>query len=266
MGGVKRSRTKLAKKPEQKNLVAAARDGYLERVRADLAAGVDPNALDLEGYRAICEAAGNAHEPVVRLLLAAGADVNALSTCIEQVDREIYRCKRTALVAAALYRNEAIALLLVDHGADVNATDGFSGTTALVEAAHAGLEKLVDVLLARGARVDARNGYDKRGVLVSAARSGNAHIVQSVLAHSAPLDPDALGDACSGGHVEIVEMLLQAGVAPLGSGAIPSAAGHGHFFLLKRNIGRPLTSLEQAPPIVEHQASFEQLAVDARPN
>ena len=49
------------KKPEQKNLFAAARDGDLERVRADSAAGVDPNAPDPEGSTALCVAAGNAH-------------------------------------------------------------------------------------------------------------------------------------------------------------------------------------------------------------
>jgi uncharacterized protein len=239
MGRVKPPRAKIPKKRlEQKNLVTAARDGDVERVRADLAAGVDPNVPDWFGSRALCLAAANGHEDVVRLLLAAGAQVNALSEDGTTVDRTSYQFQSTALVVAVLHRHESIALLLVDHGADVNAKDGFSGTTSLVEAAYAGLEKLVDALLARGARVDAVNGYYTRGVLASAAHSGNVHIVRSLLAHSAPLDPKAFANACAGGHVEIVELLLQAGLDPLGSGAVPSAAGNGHLFLLRRLLDR----------------------------
>jgi ankyrin repeat protein len=259
MEPVKRSRAKLPKQPAQKNLVAAARDGEADRVQADLAAGVDPNIPDLSGSRALYMAAANAHENVVRLLLAAGADVNALSDCLESVDRSTYHCQRSALVAAALYRHESVALLLVEHGADVNATDGFSGTTALVEAAHAGFGKLVDLLLARGARVDARNGYYNRGVLAAAAESGNARIVGSLLAHSAPLDPEALAHACRRGDVEIAELLLQAGVDPLQSRAMAASAGSGHLFLLKRLLDRDTYSDEQLGVALRSAASSGQI-------
>ena len=145
MARVTGSQLKPLETSARKDLVDAARQGDAARLQADLSAGVDPNVPNPSGSRALYEAAAKGHEEVVRLLLAAGAQVDALSDCSETVDRSTYECQRTALVGAALYRRESIAILLVEHGANVNAKDGFSGTTALVEAALAGLERLVDL-------------------------------------------------------------------------------------------------------------------------
>jgi ankyrin repeat protein len=234
----RRRRRPQEKDPGPENLFRPATDGDVDRVRIRLAAGVDPNQPDLFGSLPLAGAAANGHEEVVRVLLAAGADVNGASFWLENVDRESYKVQRTPLVCAALGRQESVALLLIEHGADVNATDGFSGTTALVEAARNGFEKLVAALLARGARVDARDGYDNLGVLKAGVRGGNTQIVRMLLAHSAPADPEALLEACRTGHLEIVQVLFEAGFDPRTSGLPAEAAWGGHRSLLEHLLDR----------------------------
>jgi ankyrin repeat protein len=82
-----------------------------------------------------CSAAKSGHEVVLRLLLAKGADVNAMK-----------RDGETALVLAAGTGHEAVLRLLLEKGADVNAMKR-NGETALVMAAKKGHEAVVQPLL-----------------------------------------------------------------------------------------------------------------------
>lgn len=122
-------------------LQAVAAIGNEPMVRLLLDHGADVNAKGGIYSGAIHAAAYKDQETVVRLLLDYGADINALGPV------------GTALMFAAASGSEAMVRLLLDHGADVNVND--QEGTALEIAAWKGHEALVRILLDHGANVNA---------------------------------------------------------------------------------------------------------------
>lgn len=86
-----------------------------------LVAGADHSARAAFGETALGSAASSGRTETMRLLIAAGADVNSSTRG---------RADTPLLMAAREWRPEAAALLL-RHGADPNATSGIDGCTAL---------------------------------------------------------------------------------------------------------------------------------------
>jgi ankyrin repeat protein len=84
-------------------------------------------------------AVSRGHADTVRMLLDAGADVDARSSS-----------GSTALYDAALKGDGAIVSLLVNRGADLNAIEATSGTTPLYAAAAFGRQEAVVILLLAG--------------------------------------------------------------------------------------------------------------------
>jgi ankyrin repeat protein len=106
--------------------------------------------------QAMCNAAGTQHTDIVKTLLEAGADINAICS----------RYKNSALIAAAAVPIPATVRLLLERGADVNAKDA-SGNTALLAASTprtwnaeadevARRLQVVRALLDKGADIEAR--------------------------------------------------------------------------------------------------------------
>jgi hypothetical protein len=93
---------------------------------------------------------------------------------------------RTALHYVCLYGNVKAALVLVQHGADVNARTA-AGQSPLHTACCNGRLKLATFLLASGAVRDARDGVGWTA-LHCAARWGHADIVQELLASGCRTD------------------------------------------------------------------------------
>ena len=91
--------------------------------------------------------------------------------------------KSTALIHASHSPSSASCRLLLDHGANVNAKNGF-GNTALILASSSGRADTVRLLLSRGADV---NAVSNRGntALRAARREGHADIVAILLAAGA---------------------------------------------------------------------------------
>ena len=116
--------SKLSK--DQSALLDAAEKGDVSKIERLLAAGVNANVKDDRSIpwdvTPLMRAARGEHLPVVRALLAAGADVKARD---KHVPGE--PAGRTALHYAAARRNAAIARLLVEARADINAI-GTGGT------------------------------------------------------------------------------------------------------------------------------------------
>jgi hypothetical protein len=162
-------------------LHTAAGGGYLEVVKILLDAGANVNAAAAagrEGRTALQAAAGGGHLEVVRMLLDAGAHVNAAAERREG---------RTALQAAAGGGHLEVVRMLLDAGANVNATAaGYGDQTALQAAATRGRLEVVRMLLDAGANVNA--------TAAAAGREGRT----------------ALQAAAGGGHLEVVRMLLDA--------------------------------------------------------
>jgi uncharacterized protein len=127
----------------------AAAAGDAERVRTLLAA--DPSLRDArapDGWTPLHLASHFRHVRVIDLLLAHGADVNAVSRNAD--------ANAPLHAAAAGGADAALMRRLVDAGARVDHRQS-GGFTALHEAAALGNAEVVRLLLDSGAEVDARN-------------------------------------------------------------------------------------------------------------
>src|SRR5688500_2684400 len=87
----------------------------------------------------------------------------------------------TALNAAVALGNLEITVLLIDHGAALEATWGASGMRPLHTAASYKQRALVSLLLTRGAKVNARDGQGRTPLLI-AAGVGDAGVLLLVRA------------------------------------------------------------------------------------
>lgn len=153
--------------------------GNLEKVKALLAAGADPNAADEKGVTPLMETAGwttydvfevgkeERHAEIVNLLVKKGADVN------------LVRDGRTVLMAAAHESTVATVTMLLAKGAKVNATDN-EGDAALMFAAGWNTTEVVKVLLQSGAEISHKNHAGKTAldVAVDKGRAENVALLQ----------------------------------------------------------------------------------------
>src|SRR5262249_4617955 len=144
---------------------------------------------------------------ITKLLLAAGADVNAES--------DAYGGRSTTLgLTATSYHPEAAGVqlplmqLLIDHGALIDGPDGGSAVNGCL---HNGRGEAAEFLASRGARLD----------LEGAAGVGRLDVVKSFFNHDGSLKPTATQEqmkdgftwACWFGRTAVVEFLLQHGMA-----------------------------------------------------
>ncbi|KAL8799699.1 MAG: hypothetical protein Q9182_005708 [Xanthomendoza sp. 2 TL-2023] len=128
-------------------LIAALNAGHMTVVQLLLSYGANADTPDV-GERhdyALHTAVLRKHEEIVRLLIEAGADVNAFS-----------KDGNTALNYACRYGSRSIAQLLLDGGADIEGrSDNHSHRrTPLEEAVFEGHDSVVQLLLHRGAKLD----------------------------------------------------------------------------------------------------------------
>ncbi len=128
--------------------------GEADRVAALLEEeGARANAVAPDGFGPLGLTCFFGHEPVVRLLLAAGARVDQASA---------NGMKVMPLHSAAAARSVPICRLLLEAGAPANARQGHElGFTPLMEAALNGHEELAELLLAHGADSAMVNGEGK---------------------------------------------------------------------------------------------------------
>ncbi len=178
----------------------AASFDRLVAVRALLKAGADPNRAGIAGATPLMRA--NSAE-VARLLLAAGADVNAVT----DPNKAGIPAGSTALMAAVREGLAEVVEVLLSAHADMNLCDE-GGRNALMLAALADKSAIVHLLREAGANVG----------LVEASVLGDTAHVTRLLAAEADLNAEqtgnALGWAALGGHAAIVSLLLDNG-API---------------------------------------------------
>lgn len=125
----------------------------------------------------------------------------------------------TALMVAGLFGLKAIAQLLLDKGANLEAKDNY-GMTALSWAARADQAAVVELLLDKGADPDAKDSRDGNTPLIFAIRAGYTDVARLLLDKGADFetmdtDPDdcmePLTWAAKEGREAIVRMLLDKG-------------------------------------------------------
>jgi ankyrin repeat protein len=134
-------------------LTCAAREGHVDLVKLLLNAGADVDAKDNRGTTALMKATREGHKETAKLLLDRGANVHAKN-----------RFRSTALRFASLGNCKEILELLLDRGADVDAKDGEGFTPLMTQVlASCGRIEMVELLLDRGADIHAR---DKNGSTV----------------------------------------------------------------------------------------------------
>ena len=153
--------------------------GDIDRVRAWLDAGLDPDFVADRIGTGLMIAAWNGNLPMMELFVARGADINRSNALGEQalmhaawrgqVEAAKWLLARgaranappqqwSALHYAAFSGNRDIAQLLLDHGADINARSP-NGSSVLMMAVYEGHEALARLLVGRGADRKARNEW-----------------------------------------------------------------------------------------------------------
>jgi len=155
-------------------LQVALANGRLETARVLLECGANRNDAV-----SMCIAARHTSNDLTQLLLAYGADPNTMAYGAED--------GRTALHVASSHGRIAVIMLLLEHGANVNAQDLY-GYTPLHEAAKEGHTEVVQLLLKYGsnANVQKKDGWT---ALHLAAPRGYLQVVKVLLERGA--DPHA---------------------------------------------------------------------------
>ena len=167
----------LAPAPEGARLVEAAMRGDAAEVRALLRRKADVNAAQGDGMTALHWAAYRDDLEMLKLLLAAGADVKA-ATRVGAL---------TPLMLACANGDPAAVEALLRAGADPNNANA-NGTRALMTAAASGSPEAVKVLLEHGADVNARESARGQTALMFAAALDRTAVVRLLLARGA--DPN----------------------------------------------------------------------------
>lgn len=185
--------------------VTAVAMGDPALIRSAIEHGVDVNAASGEGAVPVVLAAAKGAEPIVDLLIGAGADVN----------RPDQPGGMTALHAASVGGHEPIARKLIARGANVNATYGNPPVTSLSLALRGGHRSIARILLDAGADVEApvanaSDGPERQGTtpLLYAASLGDVEMVNVLLAHKA--DPNR---ANAEGMTPVMAATLQGNLA-----------------------------------------------------
>jgi ankyrin repeat protein len=216
--------------------VVAAKRGFEKGLRVLLERGADFRGTDQFEATALHWAAAHGHPGCARLLLDAGASIDARN---DERQTPLMWCHHPELVRLLLSRGASpaaqdkwersvlmwytqqgyadLARIVLDAGAPVNALCA-RGRTALIYAADLGRTEIVRMLLERGAN---RNlfGYNGMTALMMAVQEDHPEVVRLLLAAGArtdttAYDADALVHAMENGHTHLIGPLLDAGADP----------------------------------------------------
>ncbi|KAF7335742.1 Ankyrin repeat domain containing protein [Mycena venus] len=146
---------------------------------------------------ALYAASVNGHTTMVSFLVENGAKVNALGGY-----------HGTALQGATLNGDEEMVRLLIKNGANVNAQQTRSNS-ALYEASRRGYQVIVGLLIQHGADVNLKSWRGTPLQVVS--YQGNYQVARLLVDNGACPDGNVFKSAMSGGHRDIISLLLEKG-------------------------------------------------------
>jgi ankyrin repeat protein len=171
-------------------LYLACQRGHVAVVERLLAHGANPSAPNWRGDAPITVATLRSHTDVVRVLIRAKADLEAAPTARPpqpagpSLNEDEHWVGKTALcVAATRDGNTAIARLLIDAGANLEATD-CCGDSPLQTAVYFGQLEMTRQLLRAGANLSQRNKQGDTAVHTACHR-GNSRVLRLLLGHGA---------------------------------------------------------------------------------
>jgi len=160
-------------------LHVASFNGQVAAAQQLLISDADPSLTDKQGFDALTIAAGRDDLEMLRVLLSAGADADAVTG----------PTGGSALIVAARAGHERIVRHLLMAGARVDHTDR-DGRTALTEAVISGQDTprhvaTIETLIKAGARIDIADGS---GItpLIHAERTGSTRIASAIKAVQRP--------------------------------------------------------------------------------
>ncbi|MBW1976190.1 MAG: ankyrin repeat domain-containing protein, partial [Deltaproteobacteria bacterium] len=164
----------LVAKGAEVSIYGAAFIGDVDKVKGFLERGGSVGTADATGQTLLHYATAGNWKDIAELLIANGANVNAVAGKW-----------KTPLGVAARTGSTDVAECLIANGADVNAGEGY--WTPLQEAAYYGKKEMVELLLAKGA--DFNNvGEGSWTPLHGALYAGNFDIVKLLLAKGADVN------------------------------------------------------------------------------
>lgn len=191
-----------------------------------LRAGMDPNTPSPQGIPALLIATMNCDGrlrkdkttpvDIATALIAHGADVNVTHEIQPPQLFPFGNGTWRPLSLATRLGCHGLMQHLLQHGAAVDASDGF-GRTALIDAASRGLTKAVEILLDGGATIDAKTSGEQKTALMLAAFEGHTDITQILLNWHADVNArdsngkTALIMAAARGRAKVVQVLLKHG-------------------------------------------------------
>ncbi|KAI1269205.1 ankyrin repeat-containing domain protein [Xylariaceae sp. FL1019] len=178
-------------------LVSAARNGYVDIVKALLHQEVDVNKTH-EDVTALSAAASNGRIAIVKILLRFGADTNQTTS------------HGTAFEVAANHGHLDIVKILLDSATIAQTNPGRD--VAFIGAVSVGRLDLVRMCLDSGANACHRGSSGT--VLSIAAEHGHTDIVETLLQYGANINQDsgsALRAGVSKKHRDVVKLLLERG-------------------------------------------------------
>lgn len=163
-------------------------------VKALLDRGANVNARDEDGTTPLMSAVSIGHIRTIKLLLERGADPRPRSKDTPTVERGhgvtglATIPGRTAMHYAADVYGKTIPIfqLLLAHGADINARDGYGRTPLNLMASYGQIEP-IRFLLKRGAQVNVKNQWGTTA-LMYAANSHYLDILKALLARGAQVN------------------------------------------------------------------------------
>ena len=163
-----------AQTTDSEGLLNAARQNDTNSVRSFVDKGVDANTPEGDGFTPLHWASRHGNLEMFRVLLAAGADVGAVTR----------RLEHTPLHVASDHGNVEAMKVLVEAGSDVQARST-TGVTPLHLAARSGIGAAVALLLEASADVNAREYAAGQTALMFAAAANRAKPVRVLLERGA---------------------------------------------------------------------------------